>query len=63
MQRAHPHEEEAVEGIVSAPTATKLGADAVGAVVVCGSHGGNYAAYLVVATRARAVILFDAGIG
>ena len=52
-----------MEGIVSAPTATKLGSDAVGSVVVCGSHGGNYAAYLVVAARARAVILFDAGIG
>ncbi len=52
-----------MKGIVSAPTATKLGPDAAGSVVVCGSHGGNYAAYLVAAGGARATILFDAGVG
>ena len=52
-----------MEGIVSAPTATKLGADAAGSVVVCGSHGGIVAAHLVVAAGVRAVILFDAGVG
>ncbi len=49
--------------IISAPTATKLGPDAREAVVVCGSHGGVYAAFLVVASGARAVILSDAGVG
>ncbi len=52
-----------MEGIFVAPTATKLGPAAAGAVVVCGSHGGDYAAYLVVAAGARAVVLFDAGVG
>jgi hypothetical protein len=50
-------------GILAAPTATKLGEDAAEAVVVCGSHGGTYAAYLVAASGARAAILFDAAVG
>jgi hypothetical protein len=34
-----------------------------GMVALCGSHGGVYAAYLAARTRARAVVLHDAGIG
>lgn len=46
-----------------APTATKIPAEAAGGVVVSGSHGGAYAAYLVARSGARAGILNDAGIG
>src|SRR5437667_7261072 len=49
--------------IVLADTATKLGADARGAVVVTGSHGGRYAAYLTLKAHPRAVIHNDAGVG
>jgi hypothetical protein len=49
--------------IYFADTITKLGAEAAGAVVVSGSHGGVYPAYLAAAARAAAVILNDAGIG
>jgi hypothetical protein len=44
-------------------SATRLDASARGAVVVCGSHGGLYAAWLVANARLRAVMLNDAGIG
>ena len=50
-------------GVVIADTATKLGADARGAVIVTGSHGGRYAAYLTLSALPRAVIHNDAGIG
>jgi hypothetical protein len=46
-----------------APTATKVPADGAGRVIVCGSHGGAYAGYLVAKTNAKAVILNDAGVG
>ena len=46
-----------------APTATKLPDDPNGKVIVCGSHGGAYAGYLVAQSVAAAVILNDAGIG
>jgi hypothetical protein len=49
--------------IVLADTATKLGADARGGVIVTGSHGGRYAAYLTLKAHPRAVIHNDAGIG
>jgi len=49
--------------IVLAPTATKVPDTGAGSVVVCGSHGGAYAGYLVIKAGARAVILNDAGIG
>jgi hypothetical protein len=51
------------EEIVLADTATKLGADAAGAVIVTGSHGGRYAAYLILKAHPRAVIHNDAGVG
>jgi len=49
--------------VVVAPTVTKLPADMRGAVLVTGSHGGQYAAGLAAASGARAVILHDAGVG
>jgi hypothetical protein len=42
---------------------TQLDASARDHVVVCGSHGGLYAARLAAAARVRSVILNDAGIG
>lgn len=51
------------EHVFLAPTATKLPEDPTGKVIVCGSHGGAYAGYLVARTTAAAVILNDAGIG
>ena len=42
------------EGIVLADTATKLGPHAQGAVIVTGSHGGRYAAYLTLKAHPRA---------
>jgi hypothetical protein len=50
-------------GIVLADTATKLGPAASGAVIVTGSHGGRYAAYLTLKAHPRAVIHSDAGVG
>lgn len=49
--------------IVLADTATKLGPAAGGAVIVTGSHGGRYAAYLTLKAHPRAVIHNDAGVG
>lgn len=49
--------------ILVAASVTKLGSDSRDAVIVSGSHGGIYAAYLAAAAGARAVILNDAGIG
>ena len=49
--------------IVLADTATKLGANAQGGVIVTGSHGGRYAAYLTLGVHPRAVIHNDAGVG
>ena len=44
-------------------SATKLDASCRDAVLVCGSHGGLYPAYLVACARCRAAILNDAGVG
>ena len=51
------------QGIILADTATKLGESAAGAVIVTGSHGGRYAAYLTLKVHPRAVIHNDAGVG
>ena len=51
------------DGIICADTITKLGSASQGAVLVSGSHGGIYPAYLARQAGARAVILNDAGIG
>lgn len=50
-------------GIVLADTITKLPPEAVGAVVVSGSHGGLFPAGCALRAGVRAVILNDAGIG
>src|SRR5262245_38142227 len=49
--------------IIAVPSVTKLPAEAEGAVVVGGSHGAVYAAYLSAKAGARAAIHNDAGIG
>jgi hypothetical protein len=49
--------------IIMADTITKLPAEAAGAVVISGSHGGLYPGYLAAKARVRAVILNDAGVG
>lgn len=52
-----------MDDILVLDSATQLDANARGAVVVCGSHGGLYAAWLAANARVRAVMLNDAGIG
>src|SRR5665213_3288036 len=49
--------------IVSVDSVTRLGADARGAVAVCGSHGAPYSAQLAARAGVRGVVLNDAGIG
>jgi len=49
--------------IVTAPTVTKLGPEARGAVLVTGSHGGVYPGGLAAKAQVRAVIFHDAGLG
>ena len=49
--------------IVIIDSATKLGNDCRGKVLVCGSHGGEYPAWLVARAGCLAAILNDAGIG
>ena len=44
-------------------SATQLDDSAHGRVVVCGSHGGLYAAWLAATAGVRAIVLNDAGIG
>ena len=50
-------------GLVVVPSVTKLPAETDGAVLVGGSHGAVYAAYLSARAGARAAIHNDAGIG
>ena len=49
--------------IVTADSITRVGTEAQGAVVVNGSHGGVYAAYLAAKLGVAAAIFNDAGIG
>jgi uncharacterized protein YunC (DUF1805 family) len=49
--------------ILTADSITRLGTEAAGAVVVNGSHGGVYAAYLAGKLRVAAVVFNDAGVG
>jgi uncharacterized protein YunC (DUF1805 family) len=46
-----------------ADSITRVGAEAVGAVVVNGSHGGIYAAYIAAKLRVAAAVFNDAGVG
>lgn len=49
--------------VIEADSATKLFPEHQGQVVICGSHGGAYPAYLAAKAGLRAVILNDAGGG
>lgn len=49
--------------IVIADSITRVGPEAAGAVVVNGSHGGIYAAYLAAKLHTAAAIFNDAGVG
>jgi hypothetical protein len=49
--------------VLIADSITRIGDEAAGAVVVNGSHGGIFAAYLAAKLRARAAIFNDAGVG
>jgi uncharacterized protein YunC (DUF1805 family) len=49
--------------ILTADSITRIAAEAVGAVVVNGSHGGVYAAYLAAKLGVAAAIFNDAGVG
>jgi hypothetical protein len=51
------------EGVVLASTATKIPPEAAGQVLVTGSHGGVYVAYLLSRAKVRAGIMNDAGGG
>jgi hypothetical protein len=52
-----------MKDILVLDSVTQLDASARGRVVVCGSHGGLYAAWLAASARVRAIVLNDAGIG
>jgi len=52
-----------MEAIRVVDSATQLDGAARGAVVVCGSHGGLYAAWLAAKAGVRAIVLNDAGVG
>ena len=49
--------------ILTTDSITRVGPEAAGAVVVNGSHGGIYAAYLAGKLRVAAAIFNDAGVG
>jgi hypothetical protein len=49
--------------ILATPTATRLGPDTAGSVVVCGSHAAIYTTYLTISAGARAAIHHDASFG
>src|SRR3974390_2430989 len=49
--------------ILTADSITRVGSEAAGAVVVNGSHGGIYAAYLAAKLQVAAAIFNDAGVG
>ncbi len=51
------------EGVVLAPTVTKLPVQARGAVLLTGSHGGRYAGRCALLAGVRAAVFHDAGIG
>ena len=49
--------------ILTVDSITRVAAEAAGAVVVNGSHGGVYAAYLAAKLGVAAAIFNDAGVG
>jgi hypothetical protein len=52
-----------MERVLVLDSATRLGPDAADALVVCGSHGGLYPAWLAAQAGVRAIVLNDAGVG
>jgi hypothetical protein len=54
---------EQLPSVLSADSITRIGAEAAGAVVVNGSHGGIYAAYLAAKLGVLAAVFNDAGVG
>src|SRR3954471_1368283 len=52
-----------MDGVLLDDSVTRLGAEAHGRVVVCGSHGGLYAAWVAAKHRPAAIVFHDAGIG
>src|SRR3954462_13099606 len=54
---------EGMKDVLVVDSASQLGAAAKNAVVVCGSHGGMYPAWLAAHAGVRAIVLNDAGIG
>jgi len=52
-----------MEGILVVDSATRLGPEAADAIVVCGSHGGLYPAWLAAHAGVRAIVFNDAGVG
>jgi hypothetical protein len=68
MDPVHPPRESppvtaSLPPILCADSITRIGAEAAGAVVVNGSHGGVYAAYLAAKLGLAAVVFNDAGVG
>jgi hypothetical protein len=49
--------------VLTADSITRIGSEATGAVVINGSHGGIYAAYLAAKLRVAAAVFNDAGVG
>ncbi|HEX9534370.1 MAG TPA: hypothetical protein VF924_02765, partial [Stellaceae bacterium] len=49
--------------VLVADSITRVGPNAAGAVVVNGSHGGIYAAYVAAKLRVAAAVFNDAGVG
>jgi hypothetical protein len=49
--------------VLTADSITRVGAEAAGAVVVNGSHGGIYAAYVAAKLRVAAAVFNNAGVG
>jgi hypothetical protein len=49
--------------VLIADSITRVGTDAAGAVVINGSHGGIYAAYVAAKLRVAAAVFNDAGVG
>ena len=55
--------EKLLASVLTADSITRIGAEASGAVVVNGSHGGVYAAYLAAKLQVAAAVFNDAGVG
>ena len=52
-----------MDGILVVDSATRLGSEAADEIVVCGSHGGLYPAWLAAHAGVRAIVFNDAGVG